>query len=74
MMIIMIKKDNHTNNGYIDTFKKDCAYLLQLVSERGERLNELDDSSARMMNQAENFAQAAHQIMLKYKDKKWYQF
>ncbi|XP_070189428.1 syntaxin-binding protein 5-like [Littorina saxatilis] len=45
-----------------------------LVTERGERLGELDDSSARMMNQSENFAQAAHHIMLKYKDKKWYQF
>ncbi|XP_076466115.1 syntaxin-binding protein 5-like [Babylonia areolata] len=45
-----------------------------LVDQRGERLGELDDSSARMLSQAENFAQAAHHIMLKYKDKKWYQF
>ena len=44
------------------------------MAERGEKIGELDDSSARMMNQAENFAQAAHQVMLKYKDKKWYQF
>lgn len=45
-----------------------------LVQERGEKLTDLDDSSSRMMNQAENFAQAAHHVMLKYKDKKWYQF
>ena len=44
------------------------------MAERGEKIGELDDSSARMMNQAENFAQAAHQVMLRYKDKKWYQF
>ncbi|KAK7471573.1 hypothetical protein BaRGS_00035801 [Batillaria attramentaria] len=45
-----------------------------LVAERGEKLGELDDRSAQMMNQAETFSQAAHHIMLKYKDKKWYQF
>lgn len=47
---------------------------MQLVTERGEKLGELDDRSAQMMSQAENFAQAAHQVMLRYKDKKWYQF
>lgn len=48
--------------------------MFQLVTERGEKLGDLDDRSAQMMNQAENFAQVAHQIMLRYKDKKWYQF
>ncbi|BFZ24771.1 hypothetical protein BsWGS_27811 [Bradybaena similaris] len=45
-----------------------------LVAERGEKLGDLEDKSAQMMNSAEQFASAAHSIMLKYKDKKWYQF
>ncbi|XP_025098428.1 syntaxin-binding protein 5-like isoform X3 [Pomacea canaliculata] len=52
----------------------DFARTRMLVTERGEKLGDLDDRSAQMMNQAENFAQVAHQIMLRYKDKKWYQF
>ncbi|XP_070569216.1 syntaxin-binding protein 5-like isoform X4 [Ptychodera flava] len=44
------------------------------LNERGEKLSELDERTAQMMANAENFSQAAHQIMQKYKDKKWYQF
>ncbi|GFN93733.1 syntaxin-binding protein 5 [Plakobranchus ocellatus] len=45
-----------------------------LLSERGEKLGEVEDRSAQMMNSAEQFASAAHSIRQKYKDKKWYQF
>ncbi|XP_077870130.1 syntaxin-binding protein 5-like [Saccoglossus kowalevskii] len=44
------------------------------LNERGEKLGELEDRTAQMMANADNFSQAAHQIMQKYKDKKWYQF
>ncbi|XP_069133314.1 syntaxin-binding protein 5-like isoform X2 [Argopecten irradians] len=42
--------------------------------ERGEKLADLGDRSEQMSMQAESFATASHQLMLKYKDKKWYQF
>ncbi|CAL1539880.1 unnamed protein product [Lymnaea stagnalis] len=45
-----------------------------LLSERGEKIGDLEDRSAQMMNSAEQFASAAHNVMLKCKDKKWYQF
>jgi len=41
--------------------------------ERGEKLGQLEDRTANMASEAENFSSAAHQLMLKYKDKKWYQ-
>ncbi|XP_014470600.1 PREDICTED: syntaxin-binding protein 5 isoform X6 [Dinoponera quadriceps] len=45
----------------------------QMVVERGEKLSHLEERTARMMSEAENFSQTAHGLMLKYKDKKWYQ-
>lgn len=45
----------------------------QMVVERGERLSQLEDRTARMMTEAENFSSSAHNLMTKYKDKKWYQ-
>ncbi|XP_019701032.1 syntaxin-binding protein 5 isoform X4 [Harpegnathos saltator] len=45
----------------------------QMVVERGEKLSHLEERTARMMSEAENFSQSAHGLMLKYKDKKWYQ-
>lgn len=45
---------------------------MQMV-ERGEKLGKLEDKTEKMMNDSENFSNAAHQLMLKYKDKKWYQ-
>ena len=41
--------------------------------ERGQKLNELTDKTEKMMHEAESFSGAARQLMLKYKDKKWYQ-
>lgn len=45
----------------------------QLACERGVKLNQLEERTERMMNESENFSQTAHSLMLKYKDKKWYQ-
>ncbi|CAB3254221.1 unnamed protein product [Arctia plantaginis] len=45
----------------------------QLVVERGDKLSHLEDRTERMHMQAAEFSSSAHQIMLKYKDKKWYQ-
>lgn len=44
------------------------------LNERGEKLSEIEDRTLSMMNQAEGYSQAAHQLAQKYKDKKWYQF
>lgn len=43
------------------------------LDERGQRLGELEERTALMMTSAECFSKHAHELMLKYKDKKWYQ-
>lgn len=50
------------------------AKLREGFAERGERINKLEDSTAKMQSEAEAFSNMAHSVMLKYKDKKWYQF
>ncbi|KAL5276169.1 STXBP5 family protein [Megaselia abdita] len=45
----------------------------QLAMERGEKLNQLEERAERMSNTAQEFSGTAHQLMLRYKDKKWYQ-
>ncbi|XP_023311106.1 syntaxin-binding protein 5 isoform X2 [Anoplophora glabripennis] len=45
----------------------------RLMLERGDKLNQLEERSERMRSEAENFSSSAHDLMLKYKDKKWYQ-
>ncbi|KAI5637672.1 synaptobrevin domain-containing protein [Phthorimaea operculella] len=45
----------------------------QMALERGDKLSQLEDRTERMHNQASEFSSSAHQLMLKYKDKKWYQ-
>ncbi|ESN98025.1 hypothetical protein HELRODRAFT_177252 [Helobdella robusta] len=42
--------------------------------ERGEKLGELEERTERMKMEAEMFSQSAHQLKMKYKEKKWYQF
>ena len=49
-------------------------FIPQLLNERGEKLGEVSEKTEQMMNSAEQFASAAHGLMNKYKDKKWYQF
>lgn len=44
-----------------------------LMLERGDKLNRLEDSAERMSNEAQQFSGTAHQLMSKYRDKKWYQ-
>ena len=44
------------------------------LDERGEKLSEIEDRTLNMMNSAEGYSQAAHQLAQKFKDKKWYQF
>ncbi|KAG2456703.1 STB5L protein, partial [Polypterus senegalus] len=52
----------------------DLARARVALDERGQRLGELEDRTAAMMSSAEAFSKHAHELMLKYKDKKWYQF
>nr|XP_014433957.1 syntaxin-binding protein 5-like isoform X4 [Pelodiscus sinensis] len=52
----------------------DLARARLALDERGQRLGELDEKTAGMMTSAEAFSKHAHELMLKYKDKKWYQF
>ncbi|XP_056435773.1 syntaxin-binding protein 5-like isoform X5 [Gadus chalcogrammus] len=52
----------------------DLARARIALDERGQRLGELEDRTAHMMTSAETFSKHAHELMLKCKDKKWYQF
>ncbi|XP_060801517.1 syntaxin-binding protein 5 isoform X4 [Amyelois transitella] len=51
----------------------EVARAHMLVLERGDKLSQLEDRTERMHMQAGEFSSSAHQLMLKYKDKKWYQ-
>ncbi|XP_055495014.1 syntaxin-binding protein 5a isoform X3 [Leucoraja erinacea] len=44
------------------------------LDERGQKLSELEERTAAMLYSADNFSKHAHEMMLKCKDKKWYQF
>nr|XP_033966124.1 syntaxin-binding protein 5-like isoform X5 [Pseudochaenichthys georgianus] len=52
----------------------DLARARIALDERGQRLGELEDRTALMMTSADVFSKHAHELMLKCKDKKWYQF
>ncbi|XP_062293133.1 syntaxin-binding protein 5a isoform X2 [Scomber scombrus] len=52
----------------------DLARARIALDERGQKLGELDERTAAMMNSADSFSKHAHEMMLKCKDKKWYQF
>ncbi|XP_045104923.1 LOW QUALITY PROTEIN: syntaxin-binding protein 5-like, partial [Portunus trituberculatus] len=41
--------------------------------ERGQKLGDLEERTQRMMMESETFASQAHSLMMKYRDKKWYQ-
>ncbi|XP_050443127.1 syntaxin-binding protein 5 isoform X3 [Adelges cooleyi] len=45
----------------------------QLALERGEKLSNLEDRTARMMTEADQFSSNARELLLKNKDKRWYQ-
>ncbi|XP_062323172.1 syntaxin-binding protein 5-like isoform X2 [Osmerus eperlanus] len=52
----------------------DLARARIALDERGQKLGELDERTAAMMTSADSFSKHAHDMMLKCKDKKWYQF
>ncbi|XP_076118572.1 syntaxin-binding protein 5-like [Alosa pseudoharengus] len=52
----------------------DLARARIALDERGQRLGELEDRTALMMTSAECFSKNAHALMLRCKDKKWYQW
>ncbi|XP_072559124.1 syntaxin-binding protein 5a isoform X10 [Paramormyrops kingsleyae] len=52
----------------------DLARARIALDERGQKLGELEERTAAMMASAESFSKHAHDMMLKCKDKKWYQF
>ncbi|XP_072901466.1 syntaxin-binding protein 5-like isoform X7 [Hemitrygon akajei] len=52
----------------------DLARARIALDERGQRLGELEERTAAMMASAETFSKHAHELMLKCRDKKWYQF
>lgn len=56
-----------------NTVAGEVAKTRNMLVERGQKLGQVEDKTEKMMNEAENFSSAAHQLMLKYKDKKWYQ-
>ncbi|XP_031435798.1 syntaxin-binding protein 5 isoform X2 [Clupea harengus] len=51
----------------------DLARTRMALDERGQKLGELEERTAGMMHSADSFSKHAHDIMLKCKDKKWYQ-
>jgi syntaxin-binding protein 5 len=55
------------------TVAAEVAKTRMLMVERGDKLGKLEDKTEKMMHDAENFSSTSHQLMLKYKDKKWYQ-
>ncbi|XP_076128185.1 syntaxin-binding protein 5-like isoform X2 [Alosa pseudoharengus] len=52
----------------------DLARTRMALDERGQKLSEVEEKTAAMMNSADSFSKHAHEMMLKCKDKKWYQF
>ncbi|XP_058469277.1 syntaxin-binding protein 5a isoform X1 [Solea solea] len=52
----------------------DLARARIALDERGQKLGELEERTAGMMASADSFSKHAHEMMLKCKDKKWYQF
>ncbi|XP_036007016.1 syntaxin-binding protein 5 isoform X9 [Fundulus heteroclitus] len=51
----------------------DLARARVALDERGQKLGELDERTAAMMASADSFSKHAHNMMVKYRDKKWYQ-
>ncbi|CAH0553963.1 unnamed protein product [Brassicogethes aeneus] len=45
----------------------------KLMLERGDKLNLLEDKAEKMRTEAEQFSSSAHELMIRQRDKKWYQ-
>ena len=52
----------------------EIARARQQAVERGEKLGELSETTERMREEAERYGKQAHDLKLKYKKMKWYQF
>ncbi|KFM75800.1 Syntaxin-binding protein 5, partial [Stegodyphus mimosarum] len=70
----------HYPGGTVDQVKAQSSSLAgdllrtrQALNERGENLSRLEDTTVHMMTEAEMLADKSHQLLLKYRDKKWYQ-
>ncbi|KAF5302467.1 hypothetical protein FQR65_LT08557 [Abscondita terminalis] len=59
--------------GRASTAASEISRAHKLALERGDKLNLLEERAEKMKYEAENFSQSAHDLMLKYRDKKWYQ-
>ena len=51
----------------------EVAKTRQNLLERGDKLGLLEEKTEMMRSEAEAFGNAAHQLMVKYRDRKWYQ-
>ena len=51
----------------------EIAKAKMAAMERGQRLNELEDRTEQMANEAKQYAATSHNLMNMYKNKKWYQ-
>ncbi|XP_054724020.1 syntaxin-binding protein 5-like isoform X2 [Uloborus diversus] len=51
----------------------DVLRARQALNERGEQLGKLEDTTVHMMTEAEILSDKSQQLLLKYRDKKWYQ-
>lgn len=60
-------------NARANTASNEFSRAHQMMIERGDKLNKLEDNAEKMANEAQQFSGAAHQLMAKYRDKKWYQ-
>ena len=49
------------------------ACCVQALSERGEKLNDVVESTARMRDHADAFEEAARALKEKYANRKWWQ-
>lgn len=59
--------------GRASTAASEISRAHQLAMERGDKLNQLEERAERMSNQAQEFSGNSNALMMKYKDKKWYQ-
>ncbi|CAH1717395.1 unnamed protein product [Chironomus riparius] len=60
-------------NTRANTASNEFSRAHQMMIERGDKLNKLEDNAEKMANEAQQFSGAASQLMAKYRDKKWYQ-
>lgn len=60
-------------NSRVQSSTSEIGRAHKMMVERGEKLNQLEERAEKMRYEAENFSSTAHELMLKCKEKKWYQ-